>query len=409
VERLADPSHVLSLLSRLSRRALATIVTTAEQGARHEGAATDIAAAPESNIAAFERLLGEHGLRPTFTGLMEDPTARCEKKIIISVFDHCLLEEGRYPPDHFRPLSLVTTYNDRDIAEEIIGKFLDDGMDVVVQDNWSSDGTYERLAALAAGRDDLRVERFPERGPSRYFDLRVICRMKEEVAAKHPGRWIIHHDSDEIRCSPWAGISFRGGLYIAERMGYTAVDFTVCEFRPVDDGLSAAAGLERHIRHFGYSRLPAHFEQTKAWRQGFARVDLASSGGHQAEFPGRKIFPYKFLLKHYPLRSPEQARRKIFGERRSRYAPEERAIGWHTHYDDFDVGDRFIWNPAELIDFEAPATRRTYLLESIAGIGIVRTQPAPARPCSDQGGAAVEEAERAGGLRENGGERGAAS
>ena len=64
--------------------------------------------------------------------------------------------------------------------------------------------------------------------------------MKEEIAENFPGRWIIHHDSDEIRCSPWAGISLRGGLNIAERMGYTAVDFTVCEFRPVDAGLSPA-------------------------------------------------------------------------------------------------------------------------------------------------------------------------
>ena len=78
------------------------------------------------------------------------------------------------------------------------------------------------------------------------------------------------------------------------------------------------------------------------------------------------------LLKHYPLRNPGQARRKVFGERRPRYSPEEREFGWHTHYDEIQAYHPFKWDAAELIDFEAPATRRIYLLESIAGIGIVR-------------------------------------
>ena len=376
LERLADPTTLMNTLSRLSRRAPAMIVTTPErdlrQGPVHTGPATDTFHTREWNAAEFAQLLGRHGLRPTFTGLTVGGNESPKKNTIISVFDQCLLDEGASPPDDFRPLALVTTYNDGDIAAEMVSKFLDDGIEVLVQDNWSTDGTFEQLTALAAGRSHLSMERFPEQGSSRYFDLRTICRMKEEIAAKHPGRWIIHHDSDEIRCSPWTGISLRGGLYIAERMGYTAVDFTVCEFRPVDDGRSPAPSLERQIRHFEYSRVPGHFLQIKVWRQGGQRVDLARSGGHQAEFAGRRIFPYKFLLKHYPLRSTEQARRKIFSERRPRYAPQERDMGWHTHYNECRADQRFIWDAADLIDFDAPATRATYLLESIAGIGIIR-------------------------------------
>jgi hypothetical protein len=139
----------------------------------------------------------------------------------------------------------------------------------------------------------------------------------------------------------------------------------------VDEESSTDPILERKIRHFVYPLDPGDLHQIKVWRQGAGRVDLASSGGHQAEFSGRRIFPYNFLLKHYPLRSPEQARRKIFVERRPRYAPHEREIGWHIHYDELNADHRFIWNAAELIDFEAPATRRAYLLESIARLGII--------------------------------------
>lgn len=375
-ERMVDPTDLLTLLARLSRRAPATIITTAERDRRHgpvhTGSPADRPRVREWNTAEFLRLLGQHEVRPTFTGLTVGDEARLEKDTIVAICDQCPLAAGQSPRDDFRPLALVTTYNEGDVAVQIITKLLDDGIEVLVHDNWSTDDTYERLTALAAARGDLSVRRFPEAGPSRYFDLRTVCRMTEEIAATQPGRWIIHHDSDEIRCSPWATISLRGGLYIAELMGYSAVDFTVCEFRPVDDGGRPSLDLERHTRHFEYSREIGHFEQIKVWRQPVGRVDLASTGGHQARFPGRKIFPYKFLLKHYPLRNPQQARQKIFRDRRPRYSPEEREMGWHTHYDQFDAGQPFIWDAGELIDFEAPATRGIYLLESIAGIGIVR-------------------------------------
>lgn len=378
-ERMADPTELMTLLGRLSRRALATIITTAERDRLHGSAPTgcpaDRSRVSEWNTAEFLQLLGRHGMRPTFTGLMVGDEARLEKDTIVAICDQCPLAAGQSPPDDFRPLALVTTYNDGDIAVQMISKLLDDGIEVWVHDNWSTDDTFEQLTALAAARSDLSVERFPGAGPSQYFDLRTICRMKEEVAATQPGRWIIHHDSDEIRCSPWPGVSLRGGLYVAERMGYTAVDFTVCEFRPVADGSVPGLDLERHARHFEYSRELGHFEQIKVWRQPAGRVDLVSSGGHQARFPGRKTFPYKFLLKHYPLRTPQQARVKIFCERRPRYSPEERKMGWHTHYDHFSTEQPFLWDAVELIDFEAPATRGTYLLESIAGIGIVRHAP----------------------------------
>jgi hypothetical protein len=383
-ERVANPTPLMEVLARLSRQAPATIVTATDRGF-YRGAASEEACVHACNGVEFRQLLGRHGLRPALTGLMSREQGGRNKDTIISICDQCPLEAGKSPPDDFRPLALVTTYNDRDIVGQIVAKFLDDGIEVLVHDNWSVDGTYEQLTALAAERPRLSVERFPQGGPSRYFDLRTICRMKEEIAVKHPGRWIIHHDSDEIRSSPWVGVSLRGGLYVADRMGYTAVDFTVCEFRPVTDGISPSRDLEREIRYFEYSRVPAHFDQIKAWRQGSGRVDLGS-GGHHAEFPGRRVFPYKFLLKHYPLRSTEQARRKIFDERRPRYSPEERSMGWHTHYDQFTVGDRFVWDAGELIDFEAPETRSRYLVESIAGIGIRQdgAEVAPRLPPGDR-------------------------
>jgi hypothetical protein len=375
IERVGDPDSLLNFLRSLITQTRALIITTPDRdllhGTGHVGPPTDPRRLREWNTAEFEELLARHDLSLTFVGLTYKGSDS-KKDTIICVVDRCHLAIGRDPPESFRPLAVVTSYNEIDIVAETVIKLLDDHINVIVQDNWSVDGTFERLLALAAERSGLIVERFPNEGPVSYFDLRTHCRNKEEIAAKYPGRWILHHDCDEIRCSPWSSISLRGGLFIADQMGFNAIDFTVCEFRPVDLTHMPGMNVEQHMLHFEFSREPSHFTEVKAWRQGGERIDLSSTAGHEAQFANRKIFPYKFILKHYPLRTPEQARRKIFVERRPRYSPEERQFGWHHHYERYKTDERFIWDRTRFILFNETDVWRKHLLEIIAGIGIIR-------------------------------------
>ena len=128
---------------------------------------------------------------------------------------------------------------------------------------------------------------------------------------------------------------------------------------------------EHLFTHFEFGRRPGHFVQRKAWRQPSEGVKLADSGGHDAVFRARKPFPYKFLLKHYPLRNPEQAYRKIFLERLPRYNPETMRQGWHVQYNHCTGSDSFMSNHQELTPF-SETTGEEYLVELISGIGIVR-------------------------------------
>jgi hypothetical protein len=374
IQKLSDPTNLMPILTRLASQALAVIVTTptkglAGVGCEHRPDECDIGPG-KWTIDEFRELLGRHGLVPTFLGVTASSPESRARRTILAIFDACALENGRSGPDGFHPLAIVGTYNDDDIAIQTIFKLLDDGIDVHVLDNWSTDGTYEQLSVLASLHHGLRIERFPETGPTETHEWDVMLRRKEEIAAGHPGRWIIHHDSDEVRCSPWAGISFRGGIHVVERMGFTAIDFTVCEFRPVHDRFSAGLDPERSIHHFELRTCIDHFHQVKAWRQGKDRVDLTGTGGHHAHFPGRRVFPYKFILKHYSLRHPAQARRKVFVERLGRYTPRLRAQRWHVQYDALRTDDRFLWNASELLEFDEKATRHDLLTELISGIGI---------------------------------------
>jgi hypothetical protein len=112
------------------------------------------------------------------------------------------------------------------------------------------------------------------------------------------------------------------------------------------------------------------------WKDFGQSISLARSGSHEIRFKGRKVYPYKFLLKHYLYRSQEHGEKKVFRERKSRYNPIEKMAGWHTHYDEMKEGQVFIRNPSELTFFEESHFNRTYLIERLSGIGIIR-HPTP--------------------------------
>lgn len=374
IEHLVDPRNLLAMLLKVSRLAKAVIITTPDRdrvrGPGDMGPPANTAHVREWSRPEFEMLLTAAGLAPSFCGLTVNNNQNLEKKTILAIVDQTSKRQNLRVPDRFCPLSIIATYNERDIAVGVVTALLDDGFDVHVIDNWSEDGTYETLARL--DHPGLVLERFPADGPAPHYEWRQILKRKTDIAQQHRGRWIVHQDADEIRTSPWPDCSFRKALYIAECMNFNAVDFTVIDFRPIDERFRDGFDVETLIDHFEFGRRSGHFSQIKAWRQGRVPVELASSGGHEAVFPERRVFPYKFLLKHYPLRHQEQALRKVFKERRERFAPAERADGMHIQYDAWTVEDQFLWDKEGLIRFDDVETRREYLTELISGIGIIR-------------------------------------
>jgi hypothetical protein len=156
-----------------------------------------------------------------------------------------------------------------------------------------------------------------------------------------------------VRKSPWPGVGLRDGLRRVDEARFTAVDFVVLAFRPIDDSYKAGVDPETHFRYFEWGH--PDFRHIKAWRQPRKRVDLASTAGHEVRFRRRKVFPERFHLKHYSLRHPEQSRRKIFVERLGRLAPEAVAAGWHMHYAHRAAENHSVWDPATYQAFN-PAT-----------------------------------------------------
>jgi glycosyltransferase involved in cell wall biosynthesis len=282
-------------------------------------------------------------------------------------------------PGDFRVMAVVPTYNEEDVIEQTLGYLIAEQVHVYVLDNWSTDRTVERATAFL-GRGLIGVEQFPPAGPPATYDLDSIMRRVEQISEQASViDWVILHDADERRRSPWPGVGLRDALWRVDRSGFSCVDHVTLNFWPVDDAFDPERDdMERYFRYFQFSNHPGHFHQRRAWRRSVGPVSLAPSAGHDVTFAGRRVYPYKFLLKHYPIRSQHHGERKVLRERVQRWNVQERARGWHRQYDDVRV-DQFIKDPGALLRFE-PEFESRYLLERLSGVGVFETPPAWATP-----------------------------
>lgn len=255
-------------------------------------------------------------------------------------------------------LAIVSAYNEEDVVGSALDHLVAQGVSVYVIDDGSTDGTAAE-AERRLGRGVVHVER---RTASPTFDWEGLLRRKQEIAREWPAAWYIHHDADEFRESPWPGTTLAAAIAAVDAWGYNAIDFEVFTFGLVAGEAQGSVERLRHVRPTpAYDRL-----QIKCWKRGDAPVDLVSSGGHAAEFPGRRVFPIRFLLRHYPLRSVEHAQRKVFQERRDRLRKVERDRGWHVQYDGIEPGAGFVQAASGLRPFDPRQARLDALLKNRA-------------------------------------------
>jgi glycosyltransferase involved in cell wall biosynthesis len=270
--------------------------------------------------------------------------------------------------DSFRVVALISAYNEEDVIGAVIGHLAENGVEVYVIDDRSTDDTVAEARAWL-GRGLLGVETFPElapRGPrsSGRFVWSAILRRKVRLATEIPADWFIHHDADEIREGPWEGLSLRDSIRRVDRLGYNAIDFRVLNFPPVDDGFRRGDDPRAYFRLYEAGALYDKV-QIKCWKKTGARVSLPASGGHEARFAGRRVFPIQFLLRHYPIRGQAHGTRKVFHERKTRFLARERHRGWHVQYDDIVDDDYvFVRDPATLTPFDPVRTRFELVLHN---------------------------------------------
>jgi hypothetical protein len=133
-------------------------------------------------------------------------------------------------------------------------------------------------------------------------------------------------DTDELRYSPWDGITLQRAVGIVEGEGFNVVDFTVAEFIPTMETPAEERRLDYKYWHLGEEKLgPTQdafpfgwFIQEKLWKRPVEEI-LRDAGGHVIYSDWKKVFPFKFLLMHYPYRNAEHVNIKYASKASRRF------------------------------------------------------------------------------------------
>jgi glycosyltransferase involved in cell wall biosynthesis len=389
VQCLADTfgcDDILELTSERDHstdRLAQTLVLSGEFGSGSLAAAmatapVGVLVTPPGSIAScpaeLARALAATGM---YTDLIGWAPAGCagREPQLMAVFEGGRIALPARAPHDFRVVAFVPTYNESDIIPHTLRYLTAQGVDVYVIDNWSTDNTVERVREFT-GRGLIGIEKFPPDGPTQTYEWRQMLGRVEQLARQIEADWFVLHDADERRHTPWRATDLRAGLHHVDRRGYNCVDHVVVNFWPTGEDIDTARDVEPQLRYFSLSDHPGHYHQRKAWKNTGCAVSLASSAGHDVRFPGRLVYPFKFLLKHYPIRSEEHGRRKVLAERVPRWNHHERALGWHRQYEEVVDAGTFVRDPATLEYFEERDFAERFLVQRLSGVGVFEERPA---------------------------------
>jgi glycosyltransferase involved in cell wall biosynthesis len=222
-----------------------------------------------------------------------------------------------------RVVAILAVHNEARFIASCIGQLVAHGIEVYLLDNGSTDETVQ-LAEPYLDRGLIAIEAVP-RGA--VYAWRPLLMRKQALAASLDADWFLHVDADEVRLPPRPGVTLREALATVDRAGFNAVDFQEFTFVPTRERPDHDHPQFRRTMQWYYPFRRRRGDQVRAWKRQSAPVDLVASAGHHVEFPGLRVHPEAFPLRHYLFLSVDHAVRKYVDRA---YDPEEVRRGWHT-------------------------------------------------------------------------------
>ena len=139
----------------------------------------------------------------------------------------------------FRVIALIAARNEGDVIAQVIHDLVDQGIEVYLIDDGSSDDTVSE-ANRWLGRGVIEIE---QRQSTSRFEWTEILQRKQILGASLDADWFIHHDADEFRESPWPGLNLLDAIRNVDTLGYNAIDFRLLNFRPTHNEFVAKSDV----------------------------------------------------------------------------------------------------------------------------------------------------------------------
>ncbi|TVQ85318.1 MAG: glycosyltransferase family 2 protein [Chromatiaceae bacterium] len=220
------------------------------------------------------------------------------------------------------PIALLATYNEARFIRACLMNLIQQGFQVYLIDNESTDDTVV-IARQWCGRGLIGIESLSRCG--QFTWSRILAR-KEELAMELQADWFMHVDADEMRLAPVGSPTIAAALTAVEHAGCNAVNFVEFTFVPTQEQPNHDHRYFQVTMRRYYPFQPMFPHRLNLWKRQQGRVDLVTSGGHRVGFPGLRMFPASFPMRHYLFLSREHAIEKYL---RRQYDAAELARGWH--------------------------------------------------------------------------------
>jgi glycosyltransferase involved in cell wall biosynthesis len=244
-----------------------------------------------------------------------------------------------------RTIAIISAFNEERFIANCLTHLVSQGVDIYLLDNGSTDRTLE-IAEQFRGRGLIEIEPLPRFG---LFDMTRILDRKEELASDLDGDWFIHMDADEVRLPPRSDMTLGEAIQDADRAGYNAINFQEYTFVPTREAPNHDHDRYQETMRWYYPFEPFHPHRLNAWKRQSGRVDLKSTAGHNVRFPGLKMAPQSFPMRHYIALSLDHAIQK-YGQRRHPAAALK--TGWHGWREQLDARRICLLSETELRRFD---------------------------------------------------------
>jgi len=204
-------------------------------------------------------------------------------------------------------IGMLSVYNDEDIIEEVLENLISQGLELVVLDNGSTDNTY-KICEKFLGRGICDLKKFVT--STFVFQWDVLLRMLYDMAIAQSPDWVLRSDSDEFFESN-SDKNLKEAIEKVDSEGFNLIQFDRFDFFMTDDDNESAKSIKGKLTYYS-----CHGDYIyRAWKY-FPGIQMGYAGGHYPIFPeglAYKIYPKKFVMRHYKFRSKEQAEKKMSG------------------------------------------------------------------------------------------------
>ena len=245
-----------------------------------------------------------------------------------------------------RIVAILASYNEQRFIRACLEHYLQQGVEVYLLDNESTDATVE-IAREYLGRNLINIETIRRKG---FYSWEPILLKKEALADSIKADWLMHADPDEIRIAPSSKQTLSEAFEQVDREGFNAINFMEYTFLPTAESPDHDHANFQQTMRWYYPFGPKHPHRLNAWKKqsrscpsirvftrelirhhrlGLPSIDLHSSGGHKVKFSNIKPYPVDFKLKHYIVLSLDHAIQKYV---KKKFNPKEinSSHGWRA-------------------------------------------------------------------------------